>query len=202
MFLRILAGAALALALVQTAAAQDLGACAWSRLSPSERASVVAAYQANPRAGGSVLRPLDPKVQAGAAACAQRRDIPALWVQLAVGAEALQASAAGKLQALKRLDRKALDAAWAQAPDDTRDCLRTAATKSFHIPNPPPCRDEKTSALWILQRLGIRTPAAEPEAASWALLYYAAKGHTDYAEALFAHLQAEPRGARSKKTSA
>jgi len=197
MFIRFAAGAVLALALCQSAGAHDLGACAWSKLPAADRERVVAAYQANPRAGGEVLRPLDPKVQAGAAACAQRHDIPTLWVQLAVGAEALQASAAGKLQALKRLDRTALDAAWSQAPDDTRDCLRTAATKSFRIPNPPACRDEKASALWILQRLGIRTPAAEPEAASWALLYYAAKGHTDYAEALFAHLEAEPKGARS-----
>jgi hypothetical protein len=117
-----------------------------------------------------------------------RAGAPPRWIQLAISAEALQVSAAGKLHDLKGWNRPTLDAAWDGVSEDARTCLRVAAVKSFNVPNAPACRDPK-SAVQVFQNLHVPVTQDNAAVMSWALLYYAAKGHSDYADALLSKFE-------------
>ena len=204
MISRMLAGAVVALALCGAAQAQGLhaqghqaqglGDCAWSNLSGAERSRVIEAYQRDASTAETVLRALDPQIQAAAARCEAHRGTPAAWVQIATGAEAIQASMAAALHQERGLDRKALDAAWASAPADAKACIRAAAAKSLGQPMPA-CAHPKT-AIWLLKRLGIASDASQP--GRQAFLYFTAKAHTEYIDRRIAKFEAG--GDRAPKT--
>jgi hypothetical protein len=204
MISRMLAGAVVALALCGAAQAQGhqaqglhapgLGDCAWSNLSGAERSRVIEAYQRDASTAETVLRALDPQIQAAAAHCMAYRGTPASWVQAATGAEAIQASMAAALLHEKNLDRKTLDAAWTAAPADAKACIRAAAAKSLGLPRPA-CAHPKASA-WLLRRLGI--PAGVSPVGRHAYLYFTAKAHTEYIDKRVAKFAAG--GAQPAKT--
>jgi hypothetical protein len=177
-----------AVALGGSARAAALGACIWSKLSPAEQTRVLAAYGRDMGAGAAALEKLDGRLQARAALCAKRRDIPPDWVQTITGSEAVQTSAAVMLAA-QRLNRPKLDAAWAAAPADVAACLRANGRLAF-FSNGLGCANPATSA-WLLRRLSLN-PVQQP-AARQALYYFNAKAIGEWGDKLVNGLAAKPK---------
>jgi hypothetical protein len=181
MLYRLLPGVLAALALSGAAHAEDFGACLWSKLSAAEQSQVMTAYGRSVGGGGAALSALDPKILAAAPACSIRTGAPLRWLQVAASAEAMQVSMAEALRP-NNITRAGLDAAWTAAPENAKACIRAAATRTFHLPAPP-CPDQK-APTWLIQRLQITPDAAHRAAVAAALLYFTAKGHSEYADAL------------------
>jgi hypothetical protein len=182
-------GLVAAVALGGAARAEPLGACIWSKLSPAEQTRVLAAYGRDMGAGAAALEKLDRKLQARAALCARRRDIPPDWVQTITGSEAVQTYAAEMLAA-NRLDRQKLDAAWAAAPAEVAACVRANGRLAF-FSNGLGCANPAASA-WLLRRLGLN-PAQQPGARQ-ALYYFSAKAIGEWGDKLVSGLAAKAAG--------
>jgi hypothetical protein len=182
-------GIAAALALSGAARAGTLGACIWSKLSPSEQTKVLAAYQKDMSSGATALQKLDSKLKPKAALCAGRSDVPADWIQTIAGSEAVQAYTAAALSAAKHIERTKLDAAWAAAPADVAACVRANGRLAFYS-NGLGCANPAASA-WLLKRLGIA--ANDQPAARQALYYFNARAIGEWGDQLVAKLAVKPR---------
>ena len=181
--------AALALCAViapSTTFAEGVGACAWAKAAGPEHEAFRAAYHQSIQVGMAQLSSADGQLQAYVKECAHAADLPKLWVQGAVGSQAIQDGAAGELAPTLKLPRSSLDAAWTQAPADARQCTRANAAEAFGI-NDQQCPDPKAPG-WFLQRLGI-SPATDREDAVQALYYFNAKAQDEWAEGLIVHLR-------------
>ena len=167
-----------------TTYAEGVGACAWAKAARPEHEAFRAAYHQSIQAGMAQLSSADGQLQAFVKECTYGTDMPKLWVQGAVGSQAIQDGAAEELAATLKIPRSSLDAAWTQAPADARQCTRANAAKAFGI-NDQQCPDPKAPG-WFLQRLGI-SPATHREDAVQALYYFNAKAQDEWAEGLIAH---------------
>ena len=181
---RLLAGAALALGFGGAACAADLGVCAWERLPANERGPVIAAYQRDLRTGANTLKAFDSEIRAGAAACGATPGLPVFMVRTATIAEAMQVSMAQVLSSARGLDRPQLDAAWADASPGLKACFLNSAAKLYHL-RPPACPDPRTTLL-LVQNLGIPAIPGQRTAARAALVYFAGKAESEYANAIVA----------------
>ena len=173
-------GLTAAVALGGAARAEALGACIWSKLSPAEHATVLAAYRKDMGAGAAALEKLGGKLKAKAALCAHRGDISPDWIQTITGSEAVQTYAADALMAATHLDRPQLDAAWTAAPAPVAACVRANGRLAF-FSNGLGCVDPTASA-WLLKRLGL-APGQQP-AARQALYYFNAKAIGEWGDTL------------------
>ena len=185
---RFLIGLAAAAALSSAARAEPLGACIWSGLTPVEQTTILAAYRKDMSVGAAALERRAGKLKAKAARCAGRRDVPPDWVQIMAGAEGVQAYAAEALLASRRLDRPALNAAWAAAPANVAACVRATARLAY-FPNGLGCVDPAASA-WLLKRIGL--DRNQQPAAKQALYFFNARAIGDWGEALVAKLAVKP----------
>ncbi|MGZ3402871.1 MAG: hypothetical protein ACXWKN_06140 [Phenylobacterium sp.] len=184
LFIGLIASAAVG----HSAHAEPLSACIWGKLSPAEQTRVLAAYQDDMASGAAALDRLGRKLQATAANCAKRSDIPADWIQTIAGSEAVQVYAAEAL-AVRRLDRARLDAAWAAAPADVAACVRANGRLAF-FSNGLGCSNPAASA-WLLKRLGL-DPNQQP-AARQALYYFNARAIGEWGDRLVAGLANRPK---------
>ena len=169
-----------------TTFAEGVGACAWAKAGGPEHEAFRAAYHQSIQVGMAQLSSADWQLRAYVKECAQGADPPKLWVQGAVGSQAIQDGAAEELAATLKISRSSLDAAWTQAPADARQCTRANAAKAFGI-NDQQCPDAK-APTWFLQRLGI-SPATDRADAVQALYYFNAKAQDEWAEGFIARFR-------------
>jgi hypothetical protein len=177
-----------AVALGGAARAEALSACIWSKLPPTDRTRVLAAYGHDMGAGANALEALGNKLKAKTALCARRGDVPPAWIQTLAGSEAVQTYMAAALLAGRRLDRPALDAAWAAAPPDVAACVRTNGRLAF-FPNGTGCVSPAAPA-WLLKRLGL--DRSQQPAAQQAIYYFNAKAIGEWGDTLVAKLAVKP----------
>lgn len=157
-----------------------MGACIWSKLSPTQQTRVLTAYQRSMAGGAAALDKLGVQLKADAAQCARRTDLPADWPPTLAGAEAVQVYASTAL----KTPRSKLDAAWAAAPAKVATCVRANGRLAFY-PNGLGCTDPTASA-WLLKQVGFGS--SQPPAAQLAAYYFNAKAIGEWGDQLAAKL--------------
>lgn len=112
---------------------------------------------------------------------------PAFWVIRAVASHAVQLGVAGVLERQAGVRREALDAAWRNASDTGRACLRARAGARFGL-EMPPCTDEGFESD-VLHPLGLTVPEHKRQT----LRYLRAVAESQIAEALIDRRQPQVR---------
>ncbi|MGZ3305968.1 MAG: hypothetical protein ACXU8U_08920 [Asticcacaulis sp.] len=199
-FAIIATAAAAFLALAATCRAQDtapqtaqpdLGACVWAHVPESDKSAFAAVYHKATLDGlqthmGEVaqyLQSQETQLDQAVTACVPAQGVPPLWRQAMVISQALQSGASAELLASRHIGRPELDDAWAQAPDDARQCTLANAAKSLGVSGET-CPDSRAT-FWFLTHLGIdKNHPSDRADALQILLYFSAKAQGLYATRL------------------
>ena len=188
--LAIFAFAAVALAPTTSKAGVEPGLCAWSGAPAPVHSEFEGAYKNGMGQAMAVLARQSGTLEASFDRCLARADVPKRWQQGAIGSAAIQSGAAAELLSAKGIDRHALDVAWDQAPTPSRDCVRANAQKPFGLTQAT-CSDER-APLWFLQRFRL-SPQSDRRSAEQLLIFYDAKAQGEWADALIAKFESQPR---------
>ena len=168
--------------------AETLGACVWSHLPAASQTRILTAYERGMRSATDALQQQDLRIMGAAPDCAGRADLPALWVRSAVAAHVIQTGAAAAIMSEKNLDRARLDATWAGASDDARNCTLANAAKVFGIDGPT-CTDRRAPETFVSE-LGLKLSVrADRRASQQALIYMNAKAQELIALGLISHMR-------------
>lgn len=177
-------------------AGADIAGCAWRHVPEADKAAILAAYH---QAGASgieghvdgataAMTPHEAALKAAYAQCDATPGVPADWIDGAMVAQAMQAGASAELADRRHIAADVLNAAWTQAPNDTRQCIMAYAGSGFAVAQQD-C-DNLRALLWYPTQVGI-DPAQDANRADadQVFVYMYAKGLEDWSQALIRHFE-------------
>lgn len=183
---------------------QTLGACVWSHVSGEDRAAILAGYHQASVDGidphlrdvAQIIDARDETLHQAFTACDSAPNISKFLYQSVLSTQAIQAGAAAELEATHlvlrpRISRAGLDGAWAEAPAESRQCVRASAGKSFGVTDLT-CPDTKATS-WFLRKFGLNPYIqSDRQVAEQILIFYHAKAQEEFAEAAIARIEKTP----------
>ena len=188
--LRIVLAASVVLLGAGAAQAQSLGTCAWSRLPAADQQVILAAYAGGGASGAArALQGADAVLRAAIPGCAERADLPKLWVQASIASHVFQLGASESLRQGKGLDRSRLDEAWNNASTAARDCTLHNAQKVFGMDNFK-CGDRRAPQAFLIELELSPSAPADRNSAEQVLIYMNAKAQELLAQSLIARMPA------------
>lgn len=185
MFAAILATLSLA---APAAEPQTVGGCVWSGLAEADRQTILSEYTVGIMRAMNGLSGRDEDLRSKAQECVGRSDTPPLWLRASIAAHVIQLGASQEIRSARSIERHRLDAAWASAPPEARDCVLSNASKPFGVTGPACSNPRAPEALLSAIGLSLSRPA-DRSAAEQSLIYMNVKAQEEIAESLIQRMQ-------------